>query len=176
MEAFNRENGYPNDIRDLVKKDGADERVLYSLLAPLGMLFPYFLDPIGVPSQSENFCLPNGPKRKIFDQEVGEWIWFNAELYESIPNTYSFAPRPIDVHMEMDYFVRSFGLPKHHFIWSDGSKGILREHFGLVRSIQNGKFHGHYTLTPWLPSIKNLGRLMSGFYVTDNEDYEAIFT
>lgn len=164
----------------LLDKNGAEERLLYALLAPLGMLFSGFYAEIGKPIQSEYFCAPDGLERKIFDKGYGEWFWFTDELYESLPKTFTFAPRPIDVNMEMDYFARSFGLSKHHFIWSDNVESIPREHFAALLSKKNDMFHGRYTFTPWLPQIERLGRLefvTNDFrhYVADEEDSDAIF-
>lgn len=175
LRVFNREHGYVDDIRILINKDAAEDRVIYSLLAPIGMLFSGFLQPIGVPFQNENFCFPNAVKRKIYDNAYGEWTWFNRDLYDSIPPTFTFAPRPIDVEMELDYFVRSFGLPKHKFIWSDGIKAIPIDQFASIFSTKNDIFRGRYTFTPWMPPIASLSKLSFGHYIIDKDDYETIF-
>lgn len=168
-------HGFPNDIRTLLNEDACEERVLYTFLAPFGMLFDDFYGIMTAPVQSKNFCSPNDFKRNIYDKVSGKWVDFTQELYEIIPKTFTFAPRPVNIEMEMDYFVRSFGLPKHHFVWSNKLDGIPKEIFAGIRSVKNGMFRGRYTFTPWLPQIEKLGRLYSGFYMCEDDDNCIIF-
>lgn len=171
LYAHNRQNGYPDDIWDLVKRDGEEDRSLYRLLAPFGHLFDGIYRSVGKPARSviifEAFLKEKN--RKIYDNSLRDWISFSPDFFESLPMTYTFAQRPINTDMEVDYFCRSFGLPKHRFIWSDdhkdGLNGVTLDLFASLKSTKNTTYRGRYTFTPWMPKIENLGTLLNGFYL-----------
>lgn len=101
------------------------------------------------------FDFPDHRERQIFDTVEKKWIPFTEELLLSIPHTFTYAPRPINNAMQVDYYIRACGLPKHVFIWAVDR--IPRNHYGLIRSCGQ-QFIGRYTFTPQLPSIKEIGR------------------
>lgn len=168
-------HGFPTSILDLIDVNGAEHRILYDYLATLGSLFIGFNEAIGVPKGNTLLCTWNkmAPERSIFDTVEDKWVPFTERLYDSIPETYTFAQRPVDQQLEMDYFVRSCGLPNHRFIWSTDS--ISMKHYGWVISETNKLFRGRYTFTPYMPRIKNMGRIEFGFYSIENSDWDILF-
>lgn len=168
-------------MKDLLKVDGQIERAQYGLLnLPIGFLFRNFIGPVSTPRGNDLLCLwkPNS-NREIYDTVLNKSVPYTKELLESIPKTYTFAPRPTDHDIEVEYFARSAGLPKHAWIWSDGVRAMTQATYGLIRSNENAEFHGQYTFTPLLPQIKSLGRWEragpNDIYVIDSDDWEKLF-
>lgn len=150
-------------------------RLRHTMHGNLGELFRNFDDPISKPRGSNSLVIHDMETdiREIYDNVNEEWIPLTNDLRERIPPTFTFAPRPINVFMELDYFVRGAGLLNHSYIWSVDS--IPRENFGKFQSNTNAAFRGRYTVTPWYPQIQTLGKLENGFYVINELDWHKIF-
>lgn len=162
---------YRPQIFEMTSPQGGEERTVHTMLGRLGQLFRHFDRPISTPRGANQFRVfdnTNG-RFEVFDKVLNNWVALDDEMLEHIPHTYTFAPKPVNKHMELDYFVRGVGLLKHSFIWS--TKSIPKDHFALLKSIKNRDFNGRYTVTPWLPQIENLGRLEHGFYVIHTDDW-----
>lgn len=160
---------------ELLHPKGGVKRTMHTMLGTLGQLFINFDAPIArtlgsdrIRARDEGSC-----QAEVFDNAIGEWIPMTPELFEAIPRTYTFAPQPDSVLMELDYFVRGAGLLKHAFVWATNS--IPAETYCMVRCDTNKKFRGRYTVTPWLPSIHNLGQNIGGDYFISDEDWDVIF-
>ena len=149
-------------------------RALHVINGTLGELFKDFDEPITAPKGTNTIFIedPRNGKLEVFDNFENRWV--SATILESISPTFTFAPKPTNVYMELDYFLRGAGLPKHSYIWSTDS--IPVDVFYSIRSDQNNFFRGRYTVTPWLPQIAKLGRIYEGFYETDDDDWELTFT
>lgn len=145
---------------------------MYKFLAELGSMFTNFDGPIVVPIGNEILSAWR-PNRMIFDNLEKRWIPYTKEFLESLPRTCTFVPKSTTTEMEMDYFVRACGLPKHVFIWS--TNGIDRENFAWIKSGRNMEYRGRYTFTPNLPNISTLGRMEGHFYVMEICDWDIIF-
>lgn len=167
------ENSKEREILELLCERGAEARVIHSYCGQLGQLFDDFEAPISTPRGADCLRILVDGQYWVFDVIEDKWIPLTEQLLDSIPKTYTFAPRPSMVEMEMDYFVRGSGLLKHSFVWSVDA--IPKELFAKVASMNNKKFHGRYTVTPWLPRIANLGRISSGWYIVDDEDWAIIY-
>lgn len=171
-------NLYDTNVLELLSPhgDGAEACVLHTYFGILGQLFKDLNEPITAPKGANNIavhCHETG-KSRVFDTIECRWITLNKLLIESIPPTFTFAPKPTSVDMELDYFLRAAGLIKHSFVWSTDS--IPVETFYNVRSDRNNFFRGRYTLTPWLPQIGTLGHMTKyGFYCIDDEDWVKAF-
>lgn len=159
----------------LLSPKGAQERVIHIMIGTLGQLFDDITAPIAIPKSARKLRVYDCEKEEhqIFDTHANQWIKLSKELYDSIPNTFTFAPRPTNLDMELDYFVRGCGLLKHSFIWSLDS--IPKSVFEKIASKSNTDCRGRYTLTPWLPPISRLGRMERGFYVMNNADWMIIY-
>lgn len=178
---FFRNNRFPTSAIDLLKVDGQIERAQYGLLGlPIGFLFNNFNEPISTPRDNDWICawMPR-TNRRIYDTWLNEWVPYTEELFNSIPKTCTFAPRPTDHEIEVEYFVRSAGLPKHVWIWSDGVQTMSRAIYLFIRGNINAEYRGRYTFTPRLPQIDGLGRWErdgpNDIYVIDTNDWEQLF-
>lgn len=140
----------------------------------LGQLFTDFNNPIAkTKGPGFSICDYDSENSEIYDNVIEEWVPLTTDLYRSIPQTYTFAPQPDHVQMEMEYFIRSAGLLNHSFIWSTIS--IPRENYLKIRSFTNAAFRGRYTVTPWFPQIDTLGKVEHGFYVINTDGYRIIY-
>lgn len=162
----------------MLKTDGQLERAQYELMnLPLGFLFENFDGPISTPKGNAFLCAWR-PDRKIFDTVLNRFVAFTSHLFEEMPATFTFCPKPANAEQEVEYYVRSAGLPKHAFIWSDNiaKTGLTWRQYCSIRGETNIHFRGRYTFTPLLPQIKNLGQVNEhGFYEMDQTEWEAIF-
>lgn len=163
------------EVLKLLSPQGAEDRCIYELTGNLGQLFKNFNDPISSPFFTEKLRILDVDTQKhvVFDTISQSWVELTNELLDSIPKTYTFASRPESVRMELDYFLRGCGLIKHSFIWSVDN--IPKASFAKLRSQSNLDFHGRYTATPWLPQIKKLGRMIHGWYIIDDDDWNKIY-
>lgn len=130
---------------DLIDPRGADSRIIHLMLGNLGQLFDDFNAPISTPKFASRLRVRDydSDQHEVFDTVLGEWVPLTEELYNRIPKTYTFAPRPENIEMEMDCFVRGCGLLKHSFVWSVNS--IPKEDFEKVASNANIAWCGRYT-------------------------------
>lgn len=160
-------------IIELLKKNGSEARLIYMYSGRLGQLFTNFGAQISTPIGTNLVYVENNGQRMVFDNMVNAWVPLTEALLESIPNTYTFAPRPESTEMEMDYYARGCGLLKHSFVWS--MVQIPKELFAKVATNENIKFRGRYTVTPWLPHISQLGRLIKGWYVIEDDDWTILY-
>lgn len=160
---------------EILSPNGAQKRMLHTVLGYLGQLFQNFDDPVTAPKGSRKLFVFDETKQRyeVFDNVLGEWIPLDLELYNNIPETYTFAPKPETIEMELDYFVRGAGLLKHNFVWAVDA--IPPDIYRKVRSGTNQAYRGRYTLTPWLPQIAGLGRMECGFYSIDEDDWQKTF-
>lgn len=172
---FLKANIYRPNIIELLNPRRADARVIHGMLGTLGQLFDDINAPIATPKSVKRLRVRDceSGHYEVFDTEVGEWVHLTEELYNRIPRTFTFAPRPENAGMELDYFVRGCGLVKHSFVWSVNP--IPRDVFEKVASNMNITWCGRYTLTPWFPRVQNLGRMMHGFYIMDDDDWRKIY-
>lgn len=130
---------------------------LYNYVGNLPNCFIGLNGPLAVLNGNRGlFDLPALRPRQIFDNLENNWVPFTEKLLEDLPFTYTYAPRPINSVMEIDYYIHACGLPKHAFIWS--TERLPMEYYGLIRSVCNQQYIGRFTFTPLLPSIKELGR------------------
>lgn len=162
-------------ILDLLNPHCAEKRVIHKIFGNLGELFMDLNAPIAIPKGSNKLRLIDlkTGQYQVFDTQDNKWLTLNQELLDSIPKTYTYAPRPQNVDMELDYFVRGCGLVKHHFIWSVDA--LPKDDFAKITSNTNIAWRGRYTMTPWMPRIQNLGRMSGGFYELDNDDWAKIY-
>lgn len=150
----------------MVNARTADERLTYMIFGRLGQLIPSLTGPNATGAIINDFVTHNvgqdvlnaDPIVDVFDTEQKRWV---RVLFNDIPWTYSFVPKPHNTVFELDYWVRSCGLVKHQFIWSVPS--IPAATFARVSAPQNREMLGRYTTMPWLPLIKDLIRFESGF-------------
>lgn len=158
-----------DSMLNLLIPRGGYLRKQYHSYGQLGDLFNNFHEPISAPIGADRINVKFDAKPMVYDSVAREWIPFTNRLFDDIPPTFTFAPRPIGLVMELDYFVRSAGLVKHSFVWSIDS--IPRDLFGRICCQTNIDFRGRYTFTPWLPDIRSMGVLEnSGAYSVSAED------
>lgn len=117
------------------------------------------------PNENENTLM------LVYDNVVNSWVY--KRLYE-IPRTYTFAPYPEDVYMELDYFVRSAGLVNHRFVWSSNQHGIPFDLYMGIRSNINKEMRGRYTQCKGLPKIGGLMHKTMDEVVMSQEDIRFI--
>lgn len=162
-------------VLKLLDPKTSNARVFHSLFGHVGQLFQNFDEAIAIPKGNTRMKIidPNRNQNEVFDNNANQWVPLTDDLFRSIPKTFTFAPKPVNVDMELDYYVRGAGLIKHSFIWA--TDAILKEHFSKIASNKNKEFIGRYTLTPWMPKISNLGRMLNGWYVIDDEDWEVMY-
>lgn len=146
-------------IPEVLNPNGGKLRKYYIFFGELGRLFTNFHDPIAIPKGADNIHVIDKSDKYavIYDNFIDDWIPLTDEMIENTAKTYTYAPKPITLEMELDYFVRSAGLIKHAFIWSGNM--IPRDNFAKIRNQYNANFRGRYTFTPWLPQIHSLGVL-----------------
>lgn len=149
--------------------------MIHSFLGDLGQLFVNLNEPIAIPKGTNKIRVwdNDNQENQVYDTEADEWVTLSQSLYNSIPYTYTFAPQPQNVDMEIDFFARGCGLLKHSFIWSTDS--IPKNNFAKIASNVNIAWRGRYTVTPWFPSIHSLGRMMNGYYVMEDTDWQKIY-
>lgn len=164
-------------IPEMLHQHAGSFRYQYTFYGRFGSLFTNIDEPIAKPAGADQLRLVdiNGNVQNvIFDTEYDEWVPLTAELLHQIPETFTYAPKPISCEMELDYFVRSAGLIKHAFIWSGDA--ISRNDFAKIRSQSNAIYRGRYTLTPWLPQIGTLGVLDEiGIYAISEGDRAKMY-
>lgn len=172
---FLRGHQFPATYSDLLKVDGQAERFYYRLLGlPRGFLFNNFENVISSPKNEWMFS----PGREIFDKKLQKCVPITTELLSDIPPTFTFAPRPVDAEQEVEFYVRSAGLPNHSFYWSDNvvNTGIDWKRYVQIRGDTNKEFRGRFTLTPLLPQIDGLGNYSrNGYYSMDQNDWDSLF-
>lgn len=156
------------------RKKGAEERAIHLMTGTLGQLFVDLNAPIcKLRGANDWYIEDTDGQRAVFDTVTGKWVPLTKQLINIIPDTYTFAPRPENVSMELDYFVRGSGLINHSFVWSNPS--IPKDLYAVVVTHTNFNFHGRYTVTPWVPKMKNLGRMVKGFYVVSDDDWNFLY-
>lgn len=162
------------DLTKLLSGLSSEDRALYSNFGTLGQLFNNFDGPVATPKNANNWVFfGSDGKPSVYDTWEKKWVPLTNQLFNIIPNTYTFAPRPENVAMELDYFVRGSGLINHSFVWSHPS--ISKNEYGLVATHTNITNHGRFTVTPWVPHMNQLGRMQKGFYVLEHEDWNFIY-
>ncbi|XP_055307484.1 uncharacterized protein LOC129571693 [Sitodiplosis mosellana] len=166
-----------NKIMGLVSfmQAGAEARAMHELTGTLGQLFDGLDNPIASPIGTNDIFVWDQHKDAylVYDNFTEDWVKLTNSLYESIPPTYTMVPRPQNVQMEMDYFVRGVGLLKHAYVWS--IDGIPKDVFPKIASTSNAFYRGRYTVLPWMPNVHSIGRMEKGFYVLDDEDWEKLY-
>lgn len=167
-------HSYEPDILKLLGPREPEERVVHTLLGTLGQLFQDFDAPIATPKCTNKIIVEDAYSGRMEIYDNFENRWTSLKVLESIPSTFTFAPKPTNLLMELDYFLRGAGLVKHSFVWA--SESIPVDVFYDIRSDRNNFFRGRYTVTPWLPKISNLGRMSDGFYEIDDMDWKLTFT
>lgn len=109
---------------------------------------------------------------EVFDNDLDRWIAYTPE---QIIKTYSMVPKPPNVAIELDYFLRSAPLVKHRYIWADeafGRTGMPREIVAKLFNNQNLVSIGRYTTHRYLPSIFEPARMVKhGFIEQSQTDY-----
>lgn len=173
---FVQQTNYPGTLWDLIDLDGAPCREAYTVFAGhLGTLFRNFDDAISIPIGNITIgkWYPDEPTRMIFDCFNDEWLPYTQELFQSIPPTFTFAEKPINIHMELDYFLRSVCAPKHHFVWSVDA--IPQQNYALVASQLNQAYRCRYTFAPYLPWPCDIKKLENGRYNASAADLALIY-
>lgn len=160
-------------IISLLKEDGAEDRLIFLYAGQVGQLFANFGGQISTPHGTNEVFVERNGQRIVFDNVLDTWVPLTEKLLETIPNTYTFAPKPESREMEMDYFARGCGLIKHSFVWSMDQ--IPKDLFAKVASNTNIAFRGRYTVTPWLPHISRIGQLINGWFVTEDDDFKVLY-
>lgn len=160
---------------DLLDPEKGVNREFHTEIGVLGQLFLNFDAPIAKTKGYDRIWgFSEGSRQpEVYDNTIGEWIPMTVELFHSISPTYTFAPKPHSILMELDYFLRGAGLVKHSFVWA--TESIPKDTFAKVRSVTNQQFRGRYTVTPWFPQIQTLGRQIGGEYVITEEDWDKMF-
>lgn len=164
---------YQPNILELLGPREKEARVFHVMLGTLGQLFQDLNAPITSPKLTNKIVVEDehSGKKEIFDNFENRWV--SMKVLEGIPSTFTFVPKPSNVLMELDYFLRGAGLVKHSYVWATNS--IPVDVFYDIRSDRNNFFRGRYTVTPWLPQIATLGRMSNGFYEIDDDDWQLIF-
>lgn len=173
----NKETKIP--IIRLLHSKGDMVRLHYSIFGKLGDLFRNFDGPIAIPKGTNKIVAKDedSGESQVYDRFINQWVPFTDSLLESIPPTFSYVPKPTNLDLEVDYFVRSAGLIKHAFVWSDSheKEGIPWEQFCQIRGSRNIKYRGRFTLTPWLPRIEKMARMENGCYIVSEKDWKIIY-
>lgn len=167
---------YPGTFWNLIDLDGARCRGAYKFFAThLGSLFRNFDDEISIPIGNITIgrWFPDNPQRMIYDCFLDEWVPYTQLLFESIPPTYTFAERPINIEMELDYYLRGVCAPKHQFIWSVDA--IPKDDFSKVAAELNQAYRCRYTFAPYLPWLCNMNQTENGRYVASARDLALIY-
>lgn len=109
----------------------------------------------------------DGDGYKMFDNKVMEWVKYDKSI---VPWTYSDAPKPTNVLLELDYFLRSAPLVKHKYIWVDHSdEGINRNIFEMVNSNTNHEFFGRFSVAPFMPPISTIATMTPYGFIEQNQ-------
>lgn len=105
---------------------------------------------------------------KMFDRNVMEWVEYDRTI---VPWTYSYAPKPTNVMLELDYFLRSAPLVNHKYIWVDrpDERGIDRNIFAMVNSITNYEFFGRFSVAPFMPPISTIATMTPNGFIEQNQ-------
>lgn len=169
-------------IFDLLRIDGQPERSAYFLDygddTQHSHLFQTIYEQTSVPKGNNIICdWKEGRQRKIFDTVLGQFVPYTKQLWLSIPKTTTFTKRPRNAEEEVEYFVRSVGLPNHKFFWSDDVQltGLDFNDYAAINGERNKKYRGRYTFTPELPSINRLRRPTKFGFELDQTDWEILF-
>lgn len=94
---------------------------------------------------------PDDMLLNVYNKEKKEY----QQLFSyQVPRTYSFLPRPKNIAMELDYFVRASCLVKHEIIWY--TKTITKANFAKLASTTNQSQKYKYTVAPWMPDMKDI--------------------
>lgn len=160
---------------DLLNPKNESTRVFHAGIGLFGQLFLNFDDPIVKTKGHDRIWgfTVGSHQPQVFDNTISDWIPMTVELFQSIPPTFTFAPKPDSVMMELDYFLRGAGLVKHSFVWA--TESIPVDTYAKVRSVTNQQFRGRYTVTPWFPPIQTLGRQVGDDYIIADEDWDKMF-
>lgn len=112
---------------------------------------------------------------QVFDNISDEWVDYKPE---EIIHTYSLVPRPPNKAIELDYFIRSWPLVRHHFIWADDfvQTGIPQYIISKIFSRLNHANLGRFTIRRELPTLQNPARMVNyGFIEQDANDMLRLF-
>lgn len=113
---------------------------------------------------------------QVYDNLSEKWLDY---MPGEIIRTYSLAPPPGNLKIELDYFIRSWPLVNHRYIWADASFG----RFGMPRDIacmlfsnENNRNVGRYTIRPELPTLNHVARMVKhNFIEQDVRDMPRLF-
>lgn len=109
----------------------------------------------------------------VFDRLLRRWILYDETL---IPWTYSMAPSPSTVAMELDYFIRSACLVKHKYVWCTNDGPISRDLFGRLNSQLNNQMIERFANFEQSPTVLRPAKIHNGFLVVSwNDPRENIF-
>lgn len=162
-------------LAKLLDIKGAEERAIHLNNGVLGQLFVNLDAPVSkVKGANQWYIEDTDGQPAVYDTWTDKLVPLTKQIINIIPETYTYAPRPQNVDMELDYFVRGSGLINHTFIWS--SPSIPKDIFATFATHTNFSFLGRYTVTPWVPKINNLGQMVNGFYVMEDEDWVFMYT
>lgn len=115
--------------------------------------------------------MPESVDFVMFDNTFDEWVPFDPK---NVPMTYTYAPRPQNVMMELDYLLRTVALVNHKYIWvDDADYGISRAVYSLIGSRTNRNFLGRFTVARNMPKIFNIAKMTArGFIEHDQSEFE----
>lgn len=103
-------------LADLLNARGAEKRAIHANSGTLGQLFDDLNAPISkVRGANDWYIEDSNGQRVVFDKLTDEWVPLTKSFLKITPDTYSFVPRPENVQMELDYFVRGGGFINHSF-------------------------------------------------------------
>lgn len=164
----------PVSTFDLLWRNAGLKRTYQSCFGQIGELFKNFDGIASRPRCNIRILAEKQTNGMVFDNLEKEWVRLTDELIDETPPSFTYSPKPFNLDMELDYFLRSAGLIKHMYVWSvDG--GIPREMYAAINSSKNKVSLGRYTVLPWAPSIKELPRIQNGFFINSANDRRIIY-